>query len=68
MLLRTELTGVMINPYSTEVSATGTRGFYSSFEIDYWMAGLVVGGIAPQLLILNADAGPYDSRFGTLFK
>ena len=64
MLLRAELTGVIINPYNTPVATSGSRGFASAFEVDYWMAGLIAGGVAPQLLATQSAAGKYDDRFG----
>lgn len=46
MVLRAELTGVPINGYNTGLD--DARKPISALEVDYWFAGLVATGTAPQ--------------------
>lgn len=65
MLLRTELTGSVVNAYNTIIdasSSSSTRDIHSAFEIDYWLGGLIAGGIAPQLESSSTTIGEYDAR------
>ena len=44
MLFRTEVSGLVINPYHTPIGWIHNRT-----EIEYWLGGLITGGVAPQL-------------------
>eukprot|EP00041_Stephanoeca_diplocostata_P019095 m.405729 g.405729 ORF g.405729 m.405729 type:complete len:1069 (-) comp21209_c0_seq2:189-3395(-) len=54
MLVRVELTGTVVNPYNTALA-----WFSSACEVDYWLGGLVTGGVAFQGHA-SAQAGVYD--------
>ena len=62
MLMRAELTGVVINGYNTGIE--GGRHPLSAHEVDYWFGGLVATGVAPQPEG-SSDIGPFDDRIGT---
>jgi hypothetical protein len=59
MLFRVELTGTMINAYNTRLNRLN-----SSAEVDYWLGGLVAGGIGPQLWDAKGTAKgtPFDEQ------
>ena len=61
MLMRAELTGVVINGYNTGIE--GSRRPISAYEVDYWFGGLVATGVAPQPEGGSAP-GPYDVDMG----
>ena len=53
MLFRTLLSGLVINPYHTPLSA-----LTNEFNVSYWLGGLITTGVAPQ--IDDRPDGTYD--------
>ena len=54
LLQRIELTGTLVNAYSTHLNRDSTPDAY---PVDYWLGGLVTGGVAPQIYT-GASATP----------
>ena len=44
MLFRTEISGTIVNPYHTPLT-----WIQNATEIEYWLGGMVTGGVAPQV-------------------